>query len=73
MKVIRNLLLLTTLNVFLVFTPCLAQLSRQDRAATVRLDQNVRQQMVADKIPGVSLAVLRDGKIILLKSYASQM
>ena len=51
-------------------TPCLAQqLSREDRAAALKIDRVVNQQMLANKIPGVSLAVLRKGKIILLKSY----
>ena len=51
-------------------TPCLAQqLSREDRAAVMKIDRVVNRQMLANKIPGVSLAVLRKGKIILLKSY----
>ena len=63
----------TLLTAFLaiIFTapPCLAQMSREDRAAAVKIDRIVNQQMLANKIPGVSLAVLRKGKIILLKSY----
>lgn len=51
-------------------TPCLAQqLSRKDREAEVKIDRVVNRQMLANKIPGVSLAVLRKGKIVLLKSY----
>ena len=34
-----------------------------------KIDRVVNQQMLANKIPGVSLAVLRKGKILLLKSY----
>lgn len=41
----------------------------QDRAAAVKIDGVVNEQMSAHKIPGVSLAVLRKGKIVLLKSY----
>ena len=41
----------------------------QDRAASVKIDRVVNEQMSAHKIPGVSLAVLRKGKIVLLKSY----
>ena len=66
MKPIPLLLLLTT-SVFLISAPCLAQ--QTDRAAAVRIDRVVRQQMAENKIPGVSLAVLRNGKMLLLKSY----
>ena len=56
--------------IIFIATPCLAQqLSRYDRDAAVKIDRVVRQQMLADKIPGVSLAVLRKGKIVLLRSY----
>jgi CubicO group peptidase (beta-lactamase class C family) len=55
--------------IFLV-TPCLAQqLSREDREAAVKIDRVVNRQMLENKVPGVSLAILRQGKIILLKSY----
>jgi CubicO group peptidase (beta-lactamase class C family) len=50
-------------------TPCLAQMRREDRATAVKIDRIVNEQMVANKIPGVSLAILRKGKIVLLKSY----
>jgi CubicO group peptidase (beta-lactamase class C family) len=56
--------------IFLLTTPCLAQqLSREDRVAAVKVDRVVNRQMIANQIPGVSLAVLRKGKIIILKSY----
>src|SRR6185295_9820646 len=45
------------------------QVSRADRLAEVKIDRFVRQEMLAHQIPGVSLAVLRRGKIVLLKSY----
>jgi CubicO group peptidase (beta-lactamase class C family) len=38
-------------------------------AQEARIDRVVRQRMSANKIPGVSLAVLREGRVILLKSY----
>jgi CubicO group peptidase (beta-lactamase class C family) len=41
----------------------------QERAVAAKIDRIVRQQMLANKIPGVSVAILRAGKIILLKSY----
>jgi CubicO group peptidase (beta-lactamase class C family) len=46
---------------------CLAQ--QTNRATARNIDHVVNQQMVANTIPGVSLAVLRKGKIVLLKSY----
>ena len=45
------------------------RVSIEDRAVERRIDRVVRQYMSAYKIPGVSLAVLRRGKIVLLKSY----
>ena len=61
------LLLLSITSVFLASVPCRAQ--QTDRAAAATIDRIVRQQMAENKIPGVSLAVLRHGKIVLLKSY----
>lgn len=43
--------------------------AQQDRAEAAKIDRVVNEQMLANKIPGVSLAVLRKGKIVLLKSY----
>ena len=66
----RTTLSNTILAIILITTPCLAQqLSREDRAALAKIDRVVNQQMLANQIPGVSLAVLREGKIIHLKSY----
>jgi len=64
----RNLLALC-LTVFVMPIACLAQQTREDRAAVARINQVVKEQMLANQIPGVSLAVLREGKIVLLKSY----
>src|SRR5690349_2249979 len=44
--------------------PCSAQ---QTDAA--KIDRFVKQQMLAQQIPGVAVAVLREGKIELLKNY----
>lgn len=59
-----KLVLLTCLAIFLIATPCLAQ-----PVPAAKIDRVIKQQMDANKIPGVSLAVIRKGKIVLLKSY----
>ncbi|HJY30451.1 MAG TPA: serine hydrolase domain-containing protein [Pyrinomonadaceae bacterium] len=59
-----KLVLLTCLAIFLIATPCLAQ-----PVPAAKIDRVIKQQMDANKIPGVSLAVIRNGKIVLLKSY----
>lgn len=67
MKAIRvtNLLTITASIVLLVAAaPCLAQ----DKLSE-RIDAYVKSEMQRQQIPGVSLAVVRDGKIALLKSY----
>jgi CubicO group peptidase (beta-lactamase class C family) len=43
--------------------------SVDDRETAARIDRYVQAEMRRYKIPGVSLAVLRDGKISILKSY----
>lgn len=50
--------------ILLVGFPCFAQ---QD--VEKRIDQYVKSEMKRQKIPGISLAVLRGGKIRILKSY----
>jgi CubicO group peptidase (beta-lactamase class C family) len=55
--------------VLLASTSFAQQISKEDRAVAIKIDRVVNQQMSANKIPGVSLAVLRKGKIVLLKSY----
>ena len=64
----KPIFLTACLGIF-VATTCLAQTSREDLAAARKIDRVVHQQMLANTIPGVSLAVLRKGKIILLKTY----
>ena len=61
-------ILLVTLGL-LVSTASAHQLTKSDRAAALKVDRAVNEQMLANKIPGVSLAVLRRGRIVLLKSY----
>lgn len=43
--------------------------AREDHTDAAKIDRVVSQQMEANKIPGVSLAVLRKGEIVLLRSY----
>jgi len=57
---------LSILIALLAFT---AVAQSNDRALELNLNQVVKDYMSAYKIPGVSLAVLRRGKIVLLKSY----
>jgi len=47
----------------------LAQLSGAAQNLSARIDQFVRTEMQARKIPGVSLAIVRNGKVELLKTY----
>ena len=69
-KLQSSLRTLCVLFVSVVSFPCFGQqISRNDRRAEAQIDRFVRQEMVAHQIPGVSLAVLRRGKIVLLKSY----
>ena len=54
-----------TLAVILLFsTTCLAQESFENR-----IDEYLRKEMQAQEIPGVALAVVRDGKIVLARGY----
>lgn len=57
--------------VFLSSVSASAQIIHSVEAApqAARVDAYVRQQMAALHIPGFSLAVLRDGKVILAKGY----
>ena len=72
MTPIKRLLLLNVCLTSLSISAPAQQITptnREDRAAAARVDRVIEQQMAANKIPGVSLAVLREGKIILLKTY----
>ena len=51
------------------FAQSTTNVADQDRAVEQRIDQVVKEYMSAYKIPGVSFALLRKGKIVLLKSY----
>ncbi|HSE18286.1 MAG TPA: serine hydrolase domain-containing protein [Pyrinomonadaceae bacterium] len=67
---LKSRLLIAYLTVLVVPASCFGQQSsRNGRAAERKIDGVVRHEMLAHQIPGVSLAVLRRGKIILLKSY----
>lgn len=48
----------------LLVVPCAAQ---QD--ISTRIDQYIKAEMLRQQIPGLSLAVVRNGKIALVKSY----
>src|SRR5688572_3455690 len=61
---LRDLFLISVCLLLLLVCPCLAQ---QDISA--RIDAYIKTEMQRQKIPGVSLAVLRNGKIALIKSY----
>lgn len=66
----RSRLLITCLSVLIAAHPCLGQQTSQAaRSAEAKIDRFVKQEMLAHQIPGVALAVLRRGKVILLKSY----
>lgn len=62
-------LLLATLLLFLFAAEVFPQIYGTDQMSGRKLDRFVTQQMSVHKIPGVSVAVLRNGKIVLLKSY----
>jgi CubicO group peptidase (beta-lactamase class C family) len=64
MKLLRDLLASLISIVLLLLTPCVAQ---QD--ASARIDAYIKSEMLRQQIPGVSLAVVRNGRIELLKSY----
>ena len=40
-----------------------------DRTAAIKIDQYVRAEMLARQVPGMSVAIVRNGKISVLKSY----
>ena len=50
--------------ILLLSIPCLAQ----DSVST-RIDEYIRAEMQAQQIPGVSLAVIKDGQIVLVRGY----
>ncbi len=50
--------------ILLLSTTCLAQDSLEQK-----IDEYLRTQMQAQQIPGVALAVVRDGKIVLARGY----
>ncbi len=50
--------------ILLLSITCLAQ-----NGASTKIDDYIRAEMQAQKIPGVALAVVRDGKIVLVRGY----
>jgi CubicO group peptidase (beta-lactamase class C family) len=61
--------LTTRLKSLLLIALCAVTPAAQDRSIEQKIDPVVKEYMSAYQIPGVSLAVLRQGKIVLLKSY----
>jgi CubicO group peptidase (beta-lactamase class C family) len=62
---LRQKRLLTCVHIFLLFVvPCAAQ---QD--VSKRIDRYIEAEMRRQQIPGLSLAVVRNGEIALIKSY----
>jgi CubicO group peptidase (beta-lactamase class C family) len=60
---IRSFVILVGFVVFCA-VPCAAQ-----DAATAKVDEFIKSEMQKQRIPGVSLAVVKDGQIILAKGY----
>ena len=60
----RKLTPLSLALILLVSTACLAQESFENK-----IDDYLRTQMKEQQIPGVALAVVRDGKIVLARGY----
>ena len=50
--------------ILLVSTACLAQNSYEKK-----IEEYLRKEMQAQQIPGVSLAVVKDGKIVLARGF----
>jgi CubicO group peptidase (beta-lactamase class C family) len=59
---------LALLNLQLFCQTAIAQ-SQSNDALSAKVDELVRAHMSAERIPGVSLAVMRDGKIIKAAGY----
>src|SRR4030095_6112047 len=62
-NLLRGLVVLTAVA-FLSVPP-----SRAQQNASARIDVYIKTEMQRQKIPGVSLAIIRKGKMELLKSY----
>lgn len=69
----RNLLSVCLIIFSLCFicvpTPAQTKAAVKDKQLNEKVDAFVREKMTANHIPGLSLAVVRDGKIILAKGY----
>ncbi len=61
--------LLATLLLFLLAAEVFPQIYGTEQMNGRKLDRFVKQEMSVHKIPGVSVAVVRNGRIVLLKSY----
>lgn len=63
-KIFRHLIKVVACVILLSAVPCFAQ-----NNVSARIDRYIKTEMTRQKIPGISLAVLRNGKIEILKSY----
>ena len=57
------------ITVLVSFVICVAQPEKRDTQIEQKLNRYVEAEMRRYKIPGVALAVLREGKLTILKSY----
>lgn len=55
---------ITLALILLIPITCLAQ-----NSFTAKVDEYVRSEMQAQQIPGVALAVVKDGKVVLARGY----
>ena len=60
----KHFLLTITLIVLLISIPCVAQ-----ESFTKSVDELVQTEMTKQRIPGVSLAVVKNGQVVLAKGY----
>ncbi len=62
-------LLLALLAVFLLFQSCNGQTTRSVRNEKLSLDSLINSSITANKIPGIAVGVVKDGKAILARGY----
>lgn len=65
----KSLLLITLLTIWTACPGAAQQIRQETKTTEVSIGSIVREQMAANKIPGVSLAILHRGQIVTLQSY----
>ena len=55
--------------ILLIIVSTAASFAQSDKSQTAKIDVFVREQMKSKNIPDLSLAVVRDGKIVVAKDY----